>query len=363
MGSRVTFLWAVDITRGMLARHFNSRLFRLGVINGTGVSLLIALLGSSRPCFADESPESLIAQGVELRRKGNDAQAEGYFKRAYDLAHTPRSAAQLALVELALSEFFHAEKHFAEAMTNQDAWIREQRKTLDGARETTRKNLGSVRVAGLPRGGSFEVSLPDAAGPEPMNLDEAQRLWLPVGKVSVKALAPGYQESRRSFVVLAGQTQDWKTDLAPQLAPPRLAGGHEQESSTRPGEASPASMPAIDEGRPFRYTGLALVGVGAGATIAGFVLHTVAGTKADHIVAAANNGQAYNPADGNWRTENQLGVGLIVGGLASATGGALLYFLNRSASNSEATSAKTEATVGVSFLPAGARAIVLQGRF
>jgi hypothetical protein len=58
-----------------------------------------------RAALAQEEPEALIRQGVELRRKGQNALAQGYFKRAYAIAHTPRSAAQLGLVEHALGYF------------------------------------------------------------------------------------------------------------------------------------------------------------------------------------------------------------------------------------------------------------------
>jgi hypothetical protein len=38
-----------------------------------------------------EDPEELIRVGNSLRRKGDNLRAAGYIRRAYELAHTPRS--------------------------------------------------------------------------------------------------------------------------------------------------------------------------------------------------------------------------------------------------------------------------------
>jgi hypothetical protein len=64
---------------------------------------VVCVLGT-RAAGAAEDPEALIRQGIELRRAGQDARAEGYFRRTYQLAATSRTAAQLGLCELAVGD-------------------------------------------------------------------------------------------------------------------------------------------------------------------------------------------------------------------------------------------------------------------
>lgn len=358
----------------------------------------VALVVSAAVCFslalparalADESPESLIAQGVQLRHKGQDAQAYGYFKRAYDLARTPRSAAQLALVEQAIADYWHAEKHFAEATSSPDAWIRAQKKTLESARAVARKHLGILRVHGLPESGSVELSTSDWPA-EAAPRDNDGRVWIPEGMVTAKASAPSYRTSSKNLTVVAGQEYSWNVTLEP-LAPEPVAGTSAPEAKSPPrfsaqkstpattGEpdadsantksarnAAPPAVPAepeavSDAGRVWRYTGLGIAGLGVGATIAGFVVRSMALSKLHHIEDAAKNQGTYATSDGEWRTQEKLGVGLIIGGAASAAGGLVLYFLNRSSDASERNEARAGMTVALS--PQGSTSFLFQGSF
>ena len=344
---------------------------------------------------ADESPESLIAQGVQLRHKGQDAQAYGYFKRAYDLARTPRSAAQLALVEQAIADYWHAEKHFAEAMSSPDAWIRAQKKTLDSARAVARKHLAILRLRGLPESGTVEVSTSEWPA-EAVPRDNDGRVWLPDGTATVKASAPAYRPSSRTFTATAGQEVSWDLNLEPAVpepvarigapdakSPPRFSAQNSSSnpaSATTPGPtaatehpnqgANPVTplhpaepAPATDGGRVLRYVGLGIAGAGVGATIAGFVVRSMALTKLHHIEDAAQNGGTYATSDGNWKSQEQLGVGLIIGGVATAAGGLVLYFVNRSSDAAERTEAKAGMTIAFSPQPQGFGHLMLQGSF
>jgi hypothetical protein len=343
---------------------------------------------------ADESPESLIAQGVQLRHKGQDAQAYGYFKRAYDLARTPRSAAQLALVEQAIADYWHAEKHFAEAMSSPDAWIRAQKKTLESARALARKHLAMLRLRGLPESGSVEVSTSEWPA-EAVPRDNDGRVWLPEGTSTVKASAPSYRASSKTFTAAAGQELSWDLNLEPiapdpvgriadvdPKSPPRFAA---QNSASNPASGTnpspgpgpkgtdqggnavpppPLADPAAttDSGRVLRYVGLGIAGAGVGATIAGFVVRSMALTKLHHIEDTTEKGGTYDTGDENWRSQEQLGVGLIIGGVATAAGGLVLYFVNRS-SDTERTEAKAGMTFAFSPQPHGLGNFMLQGSF
>ena len=80
-----------------------------------------------------------------------------------------------------------------------------------------------------------------------------------------------------------------------------------------------------------------MAAVGAGAIVGGFVSRSVASTKLNHINSAGAAGGAFDDGDGNWRTYDGLGIGLIAGGAATLLGGAALYFFNRTAGDSEKT--------------------------
>jgi len=335
-------------------------------------------VGTPRLSRADETPESLISQGVALRRAGKDAQAQGYFQRAYDLAHTPRSAAQLALVELALKDYFHAERHFSEALANsQDAWIRAQKKTLESSRREARKHLGELRIHGLPPGGTLEASTEDAPAGEAVALDAQDTVWLPEGSVIVKASAPSYKPASKTFAVKGSDKSDWQLNLeAAPLAPterrPQVS-ANELTPKDEPAANSMVTPPAANEGasaassgdshRALRYTGVAVTTVGLGAVVTGFVLRSMATSKMDRINKASANMQIYDPADGNWQTLDKASVGLFIGGGAAILGGLALYLFNRDASVEQTSTAAAGSKLTFAFSGSLHDAFIVQGRF
>ena len=161
-----------------------------------GILIGAALAGFSAgtPAIAAEDPESLIREGVTLRRQGHDARAEGYFRRAYQLATTPRTAAQLGLVELALGEFAEADARLTEALSNRDAWVSEHQKEIEGGRATARQHLLRVEMASAPPGATYAS---DRASP--VAIPPNGVVWLPPGATTLRIEAPG----RRSIEVHA----------------------------------------------------------------------------------------------------------------------------------------------------------------
>ena len=68
--------------------------------------------------------EDLIRKGNELRTKGEDQYALPLFQKAYDLERSPRTAAQLGLVEAALGYWLASERHLQEALTStRNPWL------------------------------------------------------------------------------------------------------------------------------------------------------------------------------------------------------------------------------------------------
>jgi hypothetical protein len=199
------------------------------------VSFLTFLLatGASRAAHTEEDPEVLIKQGVSLRNAGDHAKAHGYFRRAYDIAHTPRSAAQLGLVEDALAFWNDAEGHLAEALAGkEDAWIRVNQTILEKALADVRAHLCEVKITGSPvaarvtLGGRFRGDLPLSA-------------YGPPGTAAVEVQATDYQTLHETVIFVAGKPATLAVHLS--LLPPVAA--------TR---QPPESEPGLGPDRPMR---------------------------------------------------------------------------------------------------------------
>ncbi len=108
-----------------------------------------------------EDPEVLIRTGNDLRRKGDDKRAEGYLRRAYELAHTPRAAVQLGLVELALGLYQDSDKHLTEALNSRDLWVSDHRSVIDEGRINARRHLMAVEIVGAAP--ESTATLPDGS--------------------------------------------------------------------------------------------------------------------------------------------------------------------------------------------------------
>src|SRR5947207_3328551 len=115
--------------------------------------VFLALTAPAPAASADPAPpaapdaQALIREGLELRRQGQERAALPYFEKAHDLAHTPRSAAQLGFAEQALGMWVEAESHLAEARAaDEDPWIKEHRNLLDESIGFVRAHLGLVEV-------------------------------------------------------------------------------------------------------------------------------------------------------------------------------------------------------------------------
>jgi len=87
-----------------------------------------SIVGPARPAIVHASDaskaEDLIRTAVKYRREGQDQKAFPLLQRAYELTRTPRTAAQLGLVEMALGYWIESERHLAEAVAaSENPWI------------------------------------------------------------------------------------------------------------------------------------------------------------------------------------------------------------------------------------------------
>jgi hypothetical protein len=193
------------------------------------VGTLLAVIGmwslvstsAARAAGAQEKADELAHQGIELRRRGDDARALPLFQEAHRIAPTPRSAIQLGTVEQALSRWSDAEEHITLGLRSpEDPWIRKNRAAIDEALRTVKSHVASVEVTGDPVGAEVVVNgkpvgaLP-LAGPVRVN----------AGSVDVELNAAGHRRGFRTVNVPAGeyQTVVLRLEKLEQPAPPVAA--------------------------------------------------------------------------------------------------------------------------------------------
>lgn len=208
--------------------------------------------------------EATIRRGLELRRQGNDALAVPYLEKAYQLSRTPRTAAQLGLVYMALGYWVDAQRYLDEALADRDnPWVGKNRQTLEAARERVRGFVGKVTITGEPVGAEVLVN-----GRSIGRLPLASPARVNKGDVEIQVRAPGFTPVTRSLTVSGGGSESVAVVLqrdastapaatgAGDAAPnPRVSGAERpqgQSSTPAPrhdGEVSPVTtVPPPDPG-------------------------------------------------------------------------------------------------------------------
>ncbi len=341
-----------------------------------GALCLAWLLVAGVARAADEDPEALIQQAVELRRKGDNARAYGYLKRAYDLARTPRSAAQLGLVEHALGRYPDAEVHLGEALATSDPWVGENRSRLESSRNFVRSKLGRVEIVGAP--GDATVSV----GTDPAFKVPSDRvLYLAPGERSLRIEGPGLSSVAKTVVVSVGKTATITVEASKETAPSPSAGAGaataaatpagapaaaESSGAGGPGSsaeardaASPPAAPDRSSGSGLRIAGLGIAGGGLALGVAGIFVRGAATSKLDAIASDARNHQPYDESNGNWQGLDRAGVAMIVTGGVAVVAGTVLYLVNRTSSESSSSN------MALAFVPAigGGGALTFAGRY
>src|SRR5437667_8542021 len=137
---------------------------RLARRYASAISILLAAgvgpLHPARVSASDASDaEDLIRSAVRYRREGKDQKAFPLLQRAYELTKTPRTAAQLGLVEMALGYSVESERHLTEAIAARDnSWIAGNQAVLSGALRAVRDKNAELRIIGAPAGAEVFVN-------------------------------------------------------------------------------------------------------------------------------------------------------------------------------------------------------------
>jgi hypothetical protein len=338
---------------GVILRHRES-LVVVTLLFTVGASALPAAAASS------EDPEALIRMGVELRRKGDNARAEVYLRRAYDIASTPRSAAQLGLVELAVERYEEAARYLSEALVSTDLWIVDHRAVIEKSRADARKHLARVEVQGAPPDATVTTS-----GREPFKLPTDGVLWLTPGVIALRLEATGREPLTYTHTLAAGATD---TLVVPRPAPVVAAAPAPVEtpvavtpvdsSAANPDLATTAAPSEGDRGRRARIGGIVVASVGVAAVVTGVVLYQMASTKLNDIQSMATKGAVWDESGtSNWKTLDRAGVAFLVGGGVALAGGAALYLWGRAARAQD-----SETRVSLVVVP-GTQLVALTGAF
>ena len=172
------------------------------------VTVIVAVSGvfsGARAARAAEprDVEALIGAGMDLRRQGKDERALPFFQKAYGIEHTPRTAGQLGLCEMAVGYWLSSEAHLAEALDSPGhPWIAKNQSTLASALERVRKRIGEVTVTGSPVGARVVLNGQDVG-----TLPLAAPVRVGEGRVQVELSAAGYVTSSQTLHLAGGDKE------------------------------------------------------------------------------------------------------------------------------------------------------------
>jgi hypothetical protein len=221
-----------------------------------------------------------IAQGIALRKAGDDQGALPLFEKGYEAKHAPRAAAQLGLCEQALGRWLDAETHLTEALkASGDAWVEKNRGALDAALVVVKSHIGRLEIAGEPAGATVTVN-----GIEAGKLPLAEPVRVPAGEVQVELVAPGFNRASRTVRIEGGATQrialrgEREATAAPVVATaptPEPAAAAPSDASTTAAATVTQKAPEPEAGpawrKPVRWVSLGLGAASLGVGIYGLL--------------------------------------------------------------------------------------------
>lgn len=266
----------------------------------------------------EPSAQSLIEQGLRLRRDGHPEEALELFQKAHALAPSARTFGQMGLVEASLQRWVDGETHLSVSLANpDDPWVVKNRAFLDAALSECQRHVGDLTVTG-PAGA--EVS---AAGKLLGTLPAVPTLRFAEGAVTIVATAAGFQSWEKTVVIRAGARTALSiamTPIVPAVPKPASAPPPDGLTATSPTVSSAISRPAASgtAGRGWHgWGGITLAAVGAAA--AGWGIYWIA-IDGDPACSPPEKGCTivHNTRTAGWI--------LAAAGAASIAGGAAIFF-------------------------------------
>lgn len=304
-------------------RHGVSRLTAFLCV-GLAVAVATETIG-----WAADPPEVLIRKGLEERKQGRTKEALPLFREAYEVSHSPRSAAQLGFCEQALGQWIEADLHLSEAgAATSDPWVARNRSVIDESLTRVRENLALVRVTGEPSGAAVTVN-----GQLAGRLPVPQEVRVLPGPATIDVRAPNFETLRDQPTLTAGQVYALRVQLRPQsAAPPRATDApstRDMVSPTSPAAAvAEASTSSDAHGRSSTWTRVGWIAAGAGlaAVATGGGFQVLAHQKADD----ARSAPVYDmkTEDASKRAQS-VGNALLIGGSAALVTGVVMLLWDR----------------------------------
>jgi tetratricopeptide (TPR) repeat protein len=208
--------------------------------------------------------DALILQGLKLREQGQDAEALELFKRAQELAPTPRALAQRALAEQALGDWVQAEIHLREALAAaDDPWIVQHRVALDGALAVIGDHLGYLQINGGLDGAELWLD-----GRLVGRLPLLAPLRVVVGRPLLEVTVPGHYPVRREITIKAGSLSTESIELAKVPAePPATSTSVDASAAMAGAEQTASDRPRAGLPPPVFWTAAGVTAVVAGVTL------------------------------------------------------------------------------------------------
>jgi hypothetical protein len=193
------------------------------------VSLVVLAFGAlhtaagAEPALAPDEIDTLVKQGNELRRNGDDQHALPMLQKAYRLVPTPRTAVQLGLVEHALGRWADADLHLTTGLkATSDPWIKRNRTAIQETLEAVKIKVGRIEINGEPNGAEVLVG-----GRSVGRIPLTEAIRVNQGTVDIELRAPGYKTILRSITIAGGQYQPLVMRLEAQSGRGQLADAKE----------------------------------------------------------------------------------------------------------------------------------------
>lgn len=304
-------------------------------------SALASILVSASTAYAG-TPTELVQEGVALREKGDDKGALEKFREADTAAPSGEAKAQMALAEQALGRWSDAELHLKAALEDgTNAFVKRNRKPLEGALETIGKHLATISLVDLPEGALVALDDKDFAPALP-----SYRVSNGVHRFRVRKT--GFADTPKDVNCDAGQTCRESVTLLPKvvLDPEHPIGSGGNGNGSGNGNVGPA--PQAPQNTWMKPVGITLAGVGViglGLGIFSELQVSSAAGKSDggKCLSGSPCETAVNDAE-KWVTVRP--VAFIAGGALFATGAALFLLAPSSKEAPKGASVRCAPTLG-----------------
>jgi hypothetical protein len=254
--------------------------------------------------------ERLVKNGTELRKQGKDQQALPLFQRAYDIAPTGRTSAQLGLCEMQLGYILAASDHIAESLRAKDPWVEKYRTVLEESLGLVNRQIAKISVSGSPVGA--EVFIDDnVVGRLPL---EAPVRVVAGSPKKVEVRSAGYVEGVETVDLQGGGQIHVEFHLAHPGGSLPQRPGQDLASTTR---GAPEGTIPSSSWNTRKLVGTVLMAAGVGSLAAGALM-----LKNASVTCGAPEGAVCNQGERS-RISAWSAVG---GGAAAAIVGSLLVF-------------------------------------